>query len=953
MCPAGTRVRIGSVTVNDVVTAKTQYSLSNAQSYFAEHLAVGDYYQEGQKVSGEWFGVGAQSLGLGGKTREADFLALCENQNPKSGECLTQRTNSVRETEDSVTANRRIFYDFTFSPPKSVSLMALVAEDRRIVEAHNRAIQTALSEFETFAATRVRRGKADDSRMTRNIVAGLFTHDTSRALDPHLHTHCIVFNATLDSTEQRWKALQNYEMLRARKYVEAVYYHELARGLHASGYRLRNRSRGDFEIEGVPETLCRRFSKRHQQINEALDALLREKPELAGVNLKDLREQLATSERSRKIRHQDGTELRRWWEAQLTPDELERLRGLVGVVSESVAEGKPDAVAEEAIDWAEEHLFDRHSAVLEHAIWQEAIQHARGKNVSISALRQITARRDYVRKPDEPGLVAQREVLAREWEIVKAATDGVSSFTPLVSELPEFAETLSEEQRVALTQLLRSRDFITLFRGGAGTGKSFVLRQLGDALTANLHSVTVLAPQRQQVADLARNGFARATTVADFLTRKTLPERGVVIVDEAGQIGARQMLELMRLVSARKGRLIFSGDTRQHGPVEASDALLALERYANLRPAELETIRRQNPRLGRDAVEQKFIREYRQAVKAAASGKLAESFDRLNKLGAIQACGLADQQERLAAEYLRLADAGQSLVVVAQTWAEVHRVNERVRAALKQKGLVAGAERLVEALEKVDLTTAEKRDARFHVPSHVVVFNQPLRGFASGTRGKLSGIVKRGVLVEVGGKSLLVPHRQLDHLTVCRPLKLALAQGDRLQLKANRRMSSGQTVTNGELVTVKTVRADGRIDLVDGRTLDASYRELLPGYAITSYGSQGKTVDTVLFSDSAVHAATDNRQWYVTISRGRRGIRIFTTDKQQLRENVVRSGNQPLALDLVSDQARKLISQRASDRYWNRWLKAWSARAQSIFHRVRRARSGFPQTTQRHGQQIT
>ena len=171
-----------------MVTAKTQYSLNNAQSYFAEHLAVGDYYQEGQKVAGEWFGVGAQSLGLKGVIRENDFLALCENQNPQSGETLTQRTNTVREEDGKTTANRRIFYDFTFSPPKSVSAMALLADDKRIVAAHQRAIQIALKEFEAFAATRVRKDQADDTRLTRNVVAGLFTHDTSRALDPHLHT---------------------------------------------------------------------------------------------------------------------------------------------------------------------------------------------------------------------------------------------------------------------------------------------------------------------------------------------------------------------------------------------------------------------------------------------------------------------------------------------------------------------------------------------------------------------------------------------------------------------------------------------------------------------------------------------------------------------------------------------------------------------------------------------
>lgn len=948
----GTIRRFSRDTVVCVVTAKTQYSLSNAHSYFEEHLAVGDYYQEGQKVAGEWFGIGAASLGLSSRIREADFLALCENQNPQTGECLTQRMNSVRDEGDSLAANRRIFYDFTFSPPKSVSLVALVADDKRILEAHERAIRVALAEFETFAATRVRKGKADGSRFTRNVVAGLFTHDTSRALDPHLHTHCIVFNATFDPTEQRWKALQNYEMLRARKYVEAVYYHELARDLRRFGYDLRNKSRGDFEIEGVPDTLCRRFSKRHEQINEALDALLREKPELADANLKDLREHLATAERSRKMKDQGAAELRRWWEAQLTRDELHALRGLSAVNRESVAETNPGTVADEAITWAEEHLFDRRSAVLEQDIWQEALQHARGENVSVSALRQVSGKRGYVRKLEEPALVTKRDVLAREWELVKIAGDGVSAFLPYVGAVPDFPEMLSDEQRSALIRLLTSRDLITLFRGGAGTGKSFVLRRLVDALAANEHSVVVLAPQRQQVVDLAKDGFSRPTTIADFLTRRTMPERGVVVVDEAGQVGARQMLELIRLVNARKGRIIFSGDTRQHGPVEASDALLALERYVGLRPAELETIRRQDPRLGRNAAEKRLIRQYRRAVKEAAAGQLAESFDRLSGIGAVQACRLDDQQERLAEEYLRLAEEGQSLVVIAQTWAEVHRVNERVREALKKKGLVASDEQTVEALEKVDLTTAQKRDSRFHFSDHVVVFNQTLRGFASGTRGKLSGIVKRGALVEVSGKALLVPSRQLDRITVCRPLKVALAQGDRLQLKANRRMSSGAAVTNGELVTVKSVRQDGRIDLTDGRTLDAEFREFLPGYAVTSYGSQGKTVDYVLFSDSAVRAATDRRQWYVTISRGRRGIRIFTPDKHQLRENVVRSGNQPLALDLVADRARELLSLRTGGNRWQWWMKNWSQRARMLFQRAWRAKSEVQSQEQAYGQQV-
>ena len=58
---------------------KPQLNLQNAREYFREHLCVGDYYSEGQKVTGEWLGEGAKRLGLSGTVSEKDFLALCEN----------------------------------------------------------------------------------------------------------------------------------------------------------------------------------------------------------------------------------------------------------------------------------------------------------------------------------------------------------------------------------------------------------------------------------------------------------------------------------------------------------------------------------------------------------------------------------------------------------------------------------------------------------------------------------------------------------------------------------------------------------------------------------------------------------------------------------------------------------------------------------------------------------
>ena len=106
----------------------------------------------------------------------------------------------------------------------------------------------------------------------------------------------------------------------------------------------------------------------------------------------------------------------------------------------------------------------------------------------------------------------------------------------------------------------------------------------------------------------------------------------------------------------------------------------------------------------------------------------------------------------------------------------------------------------------------------------------------------------------------------MDKITVCQPNELSLSTGDRLQLKANAQSQDGRRLANGELVTVKQIHADGHIALNDGRVLPNNYRQFVRGYAVTSYAAQGKTVDYVLFSDSAVKAATNEQQGQDTLT---------------------------------------------------------------------------------------
>jgi conjugative relaxase-like TrwC/TraI family protein len=172
-----------------MLTMKAQYSLRNAESYFREHLGVGDYYMEGRSVSGQWIGEGAEKLGLSGVTTEKDFLNLCRNIHPRTNEQLTPRLNSKRVSVDKngvvhESANRRVFYDFTLSPPKSVSIAALVGNDQRIIEAHDEAVQVAMRELQTSAATRVRKQNQYAHRVTGNMV-GAVSGPTSRTRNGH------------------------------------------------------------------------------------------------------------------------------------------------------------------------------------------------------------------------------------------------------------------------------------------------------------------------------------------------------------------------------------------------------------------------------------------------------------------------------------------------------------------------------------------------------------------------------------------------------------------------------------------------------------------------------------------------------------------------------------------------------------------------------------------------
>jgi conjugative relaxase-like TrwC/TraI family protein len=918
-----------------MIQSRVQFSLRNAREYFREHLSTGDYYSQGEKIAGEWFGHGAEKLGLSGQVTEATFLALCEGQHPLTGQKLGQRMNTVRDTNGKSVANRRIFYDFTIAPPKSVSLVGLY-QDVRILDLHREAVRRTMVELEKLAQTRVRKSGQNEERTTGNLVTACFRHDTSRELDPHLHTHCVVFNATFDAKENRWKALQVEAMYKAQNFATNYYRHELSKGLRSLGYEIENHLRG-FEIKGVPQSLVSRFSKRRKQIDAETCKRIEagERPQ----NVKDLREDIAHGKRRQKLKEATAERLRPGWRSQMQSDEVAALAKLSAIsATQTGVSTKADVGA--IIAWADEHLFERRSVVAEHELLAAALERGRGESFDLAELHAVITQRGYVVEKTTNRLTS-REVLRTELGIVIAAKDGRcrhAAFNPCFVS----SEKLSSEQKAAVGQILGSRDFITLFRGGAGTGKSFTLKEVESGLIASGRPVVILAPQRQQVADLQADGLT-AETLSRFLVAKQLPKGGVVIVDEAGQIGGRQLHELIRVVQMNEGRLILSGDTRQHGAVPASDALRAIEKHAGLKPAVIAKIRRQDPALGESARERTFIRSYRSAVKAAATGDIVGSFDRLDLLGCIRTRAEDDDErrEQLAQEYLAAIERKEKVLVVAQTRAEVSAVNETIRDQLRARGKL-GTEETITAHQPVDMSEARKRDPRFYQPGQYACF---IRSYGRYAKNDLCEIVEaneHGLVLKKNGRRSTFSYRYASRIAVTAPVEMRVAPGDRLQLKFNGKSVEGSPLNNGELVTVQKLRPDGSL-AVEGtggtrKTLAPTQRVFVRGYAVTSYGSQGKTVDTVLIADANNEAATNANQWYVSISRARKKVIVFTPDKTALREHIQRTGDRELALELKT-QAEPTA--RKPD---------WSHRAREAVEHQRRHQSVMSHTVQHRTQ---
>jgi conjugative relaxase-like TrwC/TraI family protein len=852
-------------------TAKAQKNRGAATTYFDEHLCHNDYYTQGEPKAGFWIGNAADRLGLheGLAVNREAFLRLCDNQHPGTGQKLTQLNLS----------GRRIFFDFTCSAPKSVSILAVAMDDRRIMKAHRESANIAFKELEAYAGTRVRKDAAMEDRHTGNLVAAAFRHTSSRELDPQLHTHFTVFNATFDETEDRWKALQTSGMFDAIHYGTAVYRHELASRLHALGYQTRSTKHG-FEIAGVDPKLINRFSKRSQQRDAAIASeqkrLKREK--LSNNEVSDL----VHKSRPRKLKNASEKDVRA---AQLSELSFFEKRSLQHVVDRAKGEAikiPEPVIVSEAMQFARDHVFARQSVAPKHKVLEAALVKGCGQ-IDLSALKEAFENDpELVRVGEE---VSTRAILTDELRLIQKVNDKVQTLEPIA---PDFAlsESLGADQKNALQLVLSSTDAVCGVRGLAGTGKTTALKELQRALSLSGQNALFCAPTAAATDVLRDDGF-QAVTLAKLLQEdQAVAANPVIVLDEAGAVSTSDMLKLLQFADRHAARIVLCGDTGQHASVEQGDALRIIEEHSQYRFATLRQIRRQR------------TEEYRQIVQLAAQRRPDEAFRRLERSGEVIEAPVegGDLYKKAAAAYIDATGSGKRTLIVSPTWAEIEAVTAEVRGQLRIRGQIGPKDETFSVFDPSGWTDAQKQTPQNYEAGTLLRFVRKTEHFKAGAFAEVvEQVGKQLKLRSSDGREIFFhPSRSPSSFEVGQKHALGVASGDWLLLRAN---APGGLV-NGKRVQVKAVN-QGRIVLTDDRTLPAGYRTFTHGYAVTSHSAQSKTVaEALLVASSRSFAAVSQEQFYVSISRARERVRIFTDDAELLSHRICASHTRKAAIEI-------------------------------------------------------
>ena len=684
---------------------------ANVSSEMAVNYFVKNYYHQGKS---RWSGLGALKLGLSGAVDDEDaFKNVIEGRSPNGSEQLNARVLKPDE--------RRAALDCTFSAPKSVSLMALVGGDTRLIDAHHRALFEVIKLMEErYAYTRVTEGDSRHRVNTGNLVVAQFDHIESRDLDPHLHTHCLLMNMT-QTPDGRWLSLGNNEIFANKKFLGMAYQSYLAREVQKLGYEVEFRLHGQFEIKGFLEKDLETFSKRRQQIIAS-----------SGANSTWAeRETIWDNTRQRKQKLPES-ELVAFWESEAAA---------LGIRFVKAGEPRQDIPANEkslaeVLDLALAHLSERNVAFRQEDLEKFILEERLATDVTATAAL-IREHQELIALPGLTDQFTTMTAVRRELATIDLMQQGQCKFGSISH--PEVVENhlehtlLNQGQRQSVELAATTSDQFIVWQGVAGAGKTFALKELKAIATDAGYTIIGFAPSSSAAKVLSEELEIQSETVARLLVLEPPSEiepNQIWIVDEAGLLSAKDAHALLQRATLLQARVVLVGDTRQLSAVSAGNPFKSLQQ-AGIKTAHLnESLRQKDPQL-------------KLAVDLIAEGRVEAGFEHLLANGSILSIDSESKIEQIANDYI-VGTPEQRLktLVLAGTNVERLALTQAIRGKLFDEGTLGKAATITQ-LQAKNLSIVQMRFAHNFEIGDVIM---PTRDY------KRRGLDK-GKLYEVVGQN--------------------------------------------------------------------------------------------------------------------------------------------------------------------------------------------------------
>ena len=516
-------------------------------------------------------------------------------------------------------------------------------------------------------------------------IAAAFTHRSSRAGDPQLHTHVLIANAT-KGPDGRWSRLYHpaiYQHAKTAGYIyEAQLRHELSHSLGVKWQEVRN---GIAEIEGFEDRHLREFSTRRQQILAAVgpDASARAR-QVATLITREAKEQ-GVSRESLHARWQGKAK-----EIGLDPETIAK------TFDPELARALPDPYALAAARTISYEQVDRAvTAGVSHFDCRDAIQAVASSlpnGAPAAEVQQIAdaflASEAVIRIAEGPK--GERFTTRRIWELERSALEtaermrieGRSPAGELTAaRVIRSHPSLKADQREMVSRLLGEREGVVVVIGEAGTGKTYAIAAAAQGWAQAGIELRSAAPT-WRAANVLRPEGLPATSIASLLPeldRDALPRRSVLLIDEAGMVDSATLARLISHADRAEAKLVLIGDPQQLGEIEAGGLFRALAERSD--PIYLDEVIRHRYDLDREAT--KRIRE----------GHGAQALDLYrSEQRVIVAPNAESRREAMVSDWHQAFAGGEDAVMIAKRNAEVDRLNELARAVMAEQGRLGGTE---------------------------------------------------------------------------------------------------------------------------------------------------------------------------------------------------------------------------------------------------------------------